>query len=193
MVQLSVYHLITQYNCQFTIWSHSTIVSLQSDHTVQLSVYHLITWYKIMMDSAFPIKKHNHHHLGLWLTYLFFFWSKSPFHTDLPYLWLSNWNVCKIFTKFAAKLRTRTCVHTHIHTYTHTFFKLSHCHIRWTACARAQFSGCSSTTNAHSEMEQMAVCCQNLTLVALSSCSTLSVLVGTLFKKFVLFLNKPHI
>ena len=33
--------------------------------------------------------------------------------------------------------------------------------IRRTACAHAQFSGCSSTTNAHSETEQMAVCCKN--------------------------------
>jgi len=45
--------------------------------------------------------------------------------------------------------------------------------------------------NAHSETEQMAVCCQNLTLGALSSHSVLSVLVGTLFKRFGLFLNKP--
>jgi hypothetical protein len=35
----------------------------------------------------------------------------------------------------------------------------------------------------------MAVCCQNLTLGALSSRSALSVLVGALFKKFGLFLN----
>ena len=46
-------------------------------------------------------------------------------------------------------------------------------------------------TNAHSETGQMAVCCQNLTLGALSSHSMLSVLVGTLFKKFGLFLNMP--
>jgi hypothetical protein len=56
--------------------------------------------------------------------------------------------------------------------------------IQQTACAHAQFSGCSSTTNAHSEMGQMAVCCQNLTLGVLSSRSALSVLVGALFKKF---------
>jgi hypothetical protein len=55
------------------------------------------------------------------------------------------------------------------------------------ACARAQFSGCSSTTNVHSETGQMAVCCQNLTLGALSGRSALSVLVGALFKKFGLF------
>jgi hypothetical protein len=35
----------------------------------------------------------------------------------------------------------------------------------------------------------MAVCCQNLTLGALSSRSALSVVVGALFKKFRLFLN----
>jgi hypothetical protein len=52
-----------------------------------------------------------------------------------------------------------------------------------TACARAQFSGCSSTTNAQSETGQMAVCCQNLTLDALSIRSALSMLVGSLFKK----------
>jgi hypothetical protein len=59
--------------------------------------------------------------------------------------------------------------------------------IQRTACARAQFSRCSSMTNAHSETGQMAFCCQNLTLAALSSRSALSVLVGTLFKKFSLF------
>jgi len=59
-------------------------------------------------------------------------------------------------------------------------------------CARAQFSGCNSTTNAHSETGQMGVCCQNLTLGVLSSRSALSVLVGPLFKKFDLFLNTPR-
>ena len=38
----------------------------------------------------------------------------------------------------------------------------------------------------------MAVCCQNLTLGALSSCSVLSMLVGAPFKKFGLFLNMPR-
>ena len=42
-------------------------------------------------------------------------------------------------------------------------------------------------------MGQMAGCCQNLMLGALSSRSTLSVLVGALFKKFGLFLNMPCI
>jgi hypothetical protein len=58
-----------------------------------------------------------------------------------------------------------------------------------TVCARAQFSGCNSTNNAHSETEQMAVCCQNLPLGALSSRNAPSVLVDELFKKFGLFLN----
>ena len=61
--------------------------------------------------------------------------------------------------------------------------------IRRTACARAQFSGCSSTTNVHSETGQMAVCCQNLPLGALSSRNAPSMLVGALFEKFGLFLN----
>jgi hypothetical protein len=65
--------------------------------------------------------------------------------------------------------------------------------IRRTACTRAQFSGCSSTSNAYSETGQTAVCCKNLTLGALTSRSALSVLVGALFKKFGLFLNPPHI
>jgi hypothetical protein len=38
--------------------------------------------------------------------------------------------------------------------------------IRRTACACAQFRGCSSTTNTHSETGQTVVCCQNLTLCA---------------------------
>jgi hypothetical protein len=42
-------------------------------------------------------------------------------------------------------------------------------------------------------MGQMAVCCQNLTLGALSSCSALSMVVGALFKKFCLFFNTPCI
>jgi len=61
--------------------------------------------------------------------------------------------------------------------------------IRRTACARAQFSGCSSTTIAHSETGQMAVCCQNFPLGGLSSRSEPSVLFGELFEKFGLFFN----
>jgi hypothetical protein len=40
-------------------------------------------------------------------------------------------------------------------------------------------------------MEHITVCCQNLTLGALSSRNALSVLVGALFKKFSVFLNTP--
>jgi hypothetical protein len=68
---------------------------------------------------------------------------------------------CKIFVKFAAKF----------HTYT-LFFRILHCHFvtnPTNSLARAQFSGCSSTTNAHSETGQMAGCCQNLILGAFSS------------------------
>jgi hypothetical protein len=64
--------------------------------------------------------------------------------------------------------------------------------IRRTACALAEFSGCSWMTNTHTETGQMAVCCQNLTLGALSSRSALSVLVGALFQKFGLFLNRGY-
>jgi len=46
--------------------------------------------------------------------------------------------------------------------------------------------------NAHSETGQMADCCQDLTLGALSSRSALSILVGALFEKFGLFLNTPR-
>jgi hypothetical protein len=60
---------------------------------------------------------------------------------------------------------------------------------RYTACSHAQFNGCSSTINAQRETGKMAVCCQNLTLGALSSLSAPCVMVGALFKKFGLFLN----
>ena len=91
--------------------------------------------------------------------------------------------LCKIFTKFAARFHT------------HMFFSsfiVTLSLIRRTACARAQISGCSSTTNVHSEMGPMAVCCQNLMLGVLSSRTALSVLAVALFKKFGLFLNTPR-
>jgi hypothetical protein len=91
----------------------------------------------------------------------------------------------KVFlTKFATKF------HTHTRCSSNSFI-VTLSLIRRTACARAQFSGGSSMTNA-SKTGQMAVCCQNLTLGALSSHSALSVLVGALFKKFGLFLNTPR-
>ena len=115
-------------------------------------------------------------------------------HTVLPVRLVKQMKCpCKIFTKFTAKFHTQT--HTHTHTHTHVAlqgpFIVTLSLIQRTACARAQFSGCSSTTNAHSETGQMAVSCQNLTLGALSSRS--AVLVGALFKKFGLFLNTPRI
>jgi 5-formaminoimidazole-4-carboxamide-1-beta-D-ribofuranosyl 5'-monophosphate synthetase len=61
--------------------------------------------------------------------------------------------------------------------------------LRRAACARAQFSGSGSTTNAYSETGRMAVCSQNLMLGTLSSHSTLSVLVGALLKRSFSFLN----
>ena len=94
--------------------------------------------------------------------------------------------LCKLFTKFATKFHTQTHCSSSCSIVTLSL-------IRRTDCARAQFSGCSSTTYAHSETGQMAVYCQNLTLGALSSRIAISVLVGALFKKFGLFLNTPRI
>jgi hypothetical protein len=65
--------------------------------------------------------------------------------------------------------------------------------LRRTAYARAQFIPCGSTINAYSETGQMTVCCQNLTLGALSSRSAFSLLVVALFKKFGFFLNTPRV
>ena len=108
-------------------------------------------------------------------------------HTVLPVCLVKQLKcLCKIFTKFPAKF----------HTYTRCSsrsFIVTLSLTRRTACARAHFSGCSSTTNAHGETGQMAVYCQNLTLGALSSLSAFSVLVSALFKKFGLFLNTPRI
>jgi len=62
--------------------------------------------------------------------------------------------------------------------------------LKWSVPTHVKLlSGCSSTTNAHSETGQMAARCQNLPLGALSSRSALSFLVGELIEKFVLFLN----
>ena len=103
-----------------------------------------------------------------------------------PYVWLSNGNVCiKFLRSLQQKFMYTRC--------SSSSFVVTLSLIRRTACAHAEFSGCSSTTNAHSETGQMAVSCQNLTLGALSSRSALSVLVGALFKKFGLFLNTPLI
>ena len=42
-----------------------------------------------MMDNAFPIKKHNQHHLDLWPTRACFFWTRRPFPHPLRRLHLS--------------------------------------------------------------------------------------------------------
>jgi hypothetical protein len=108
-------------------------------------------------------------------------------HTVLPVCQVKQLKcLCKIFIKLAAKFHTRARCSS-------SSFIVTLSLIRRTACARAQFSGCSSTTNAYSETGQMAVCCQNLTLGALSSRSALSMLVGALFKRLGLFFNTPHI
>jgi len=107
-----------------------------------------------------------------------------------PYSWLSNW---KVSVKLLLSLQLNFA-----HTQTHTLcssssFIVTLSLIRRTACERVQFRGFSSTTNAHSETGEMAVCCQNLTIGALCNHSELSVLVGALFKKFGPFLNMPRI
>jgi len=106
-------------------------------------------------------------------------------HTVLP-VWLDKQLkcLCKMFTKFA--------VNFHTHTHTHTRCSSSSFIVSWslrlrTAGARAQFSGCSLTTNAHSESGKTAVCCQNLPLGALSSRSAPSLPVGALLKSSVFF------
>jgi len=65
--------------------------------------------------------------------------------------------------------------------------------IRRTACARAQFNGCSSAINDQKEKGQIAVCFQNLKLGSLCSLSALSMLIGSLFRKFCLFLTRLEI
>jgi len=119
-------------------------------------------------------------------------------HTVLPVCLIKElkW-LCTIFTKFAAKSISQSLSLSHTHTNlcarcSSSSFIVTLSLIRQTACARAQFSGCSLMTNSHYEMGQMAVCCQNLPPGVLSSCSAPSTLVGTLFKKFSLLLNMPH-
>jgi hypothetical protein len=109
-------------------------------------------------------------------------------HIVLPVCFVKQMKcLCKFFYHVCSKLS-----HTHSLCSSSSFiFTLSV--IRWTACARAQFSGCISTTNAHSETVKKAVCCQKLALGMHSRRSARSMLVGALFKKFGLFLNTPRI
>ena len=67
-----------------------------------------------------------------------------------PYAWLSNWNV---YVKFLPSWQQN---------FTHTrcsssSFIVTLSLIRRTACAHAQYSGCSSTTNVYSETGHLAV------------------------------------
>jgi len=105
-------------------------------------------------------------------------------HTFLPTCLVKHLEcLCKMLTSLQQNF-------THTHCSSSSFI-VTLSLIRRTAFASAQFSWYSSTTNAHSETGQMAVCCQNVTLGVLSSRSVLSVLVGTLSKKFGLSLNTP--
>lgn len=109
-------------------------------------------------------------------------WNHSQHRVQLiqssPYAWLSKWNVCESFAKFVAKFHTHVVVTLAL--------------IRRKPCALAHLNGCSSPTNGQSETWLMAVCCLNLPLHALSSCSALPVPFGTLFQKFGFFLNAPR-
>ena len=95
--------------------------------------------------------------------------------------WISNRNVS---VKFLPSLQQNF---THTRFFFSSSFLVTLSLIRRTACARAKFSGYSSTTSAYSETGQMAFCCQNLPLGALSSRSAPSMLVGALFKSSVFF------
>jgi hypothetical protein len=108
----------------------------------------------------------------------------------------SQTSIFKVYTDFYKVCSKISHTHTHTHTHARCFsssFIVTLSLMQRTACVRAQFSGCSSTTNAHSETGQMAVCCQNLTLGVHSSRSALCMLVGALLKKFGVFLNTPRI
>ena len=142
-------------------------------------------WNKLMMDNAFPIKKHNQHHLDLWPIHPCFFWLRRRFPHPLRWLHL-GFNIIPV--KYLPSLQ-QNFPHTRCSS---SSFIVTLSLIQRTACAHAQFCGCCSTTNAHSETKQMAVCCQNLPLGVLSSHTTPSVLVGMVFKKCGLFLNTPR-
>ena len=108
-----------------------------------------------------------------------FFWLRLRLIQSSPYAWSINWNVS---VKFLPSLQ-QNLTHTRCSS---SSFTVTLSLIQWTACARAQFSRCSSTTNAHSKTGHVAVYCQNLTLGALRSRSTLPVLVG-------LFEHPPYV
>jgi len=144
-----------------------TIVCLPSDHVVQIHDGQCVSNQKTQPTTPWSLNDSS-----------MLFLVEETLSLVLPVCLVKQLKcLCKIITKFAAKFHTR-CFS--------SSFSVTLSQIWRTACARAQFSRCSSTTSAHSETGQMAVCCQNLRLGALS------VLVGTLFKKFGLFLNTAH-
>ena len=104
-------------------------------------------------------------------------------HTVLLYAWLSNWNFS---VKFLPHLQQNFT-----HTRSSSSFIVTLSLIQRTACAHAQFSVCSSTTNARSKTGRWRFVVKTWSS-ALSSSSALSELVGALFKKFCLFLNMPR-
>jgi hypothetical protein len=143
------------YNCLFTIWPRGTnswwTVPFQSENTTSIT---------LIFD---------------WLICALFGWG-DPFPILPVCLVKQSKCLCKFFIKLAAKFHT----HTHTHTRSSSSFIVTLSLIWRTTCALAQFSGCSFTTNAHSETGQMAVCCHNLMLGVLSSRNMLPVLVGAI-------------
>ena len=126
-----------------------------------------------MMDTIFPIKKNTTNNTSIFDRLISFFLG-DPFPVCLAKQLKC---LCKIFTKFATKFHTHTRCSS-------SSFIVTLSLIQRTACACAQFGGCSSATNGHSETRQTAVCCRNLLPGALSSRSALPVPVAALFKKF---------
>ena len=66
-----------------------------------------------------------------------------------------------------------------------------HISMIWTSACYSLLPTTCVMSDLLRETMQMAVCCQNLPLGALSSRSALPVPVGALFKKFGLYLNTP--
>jgi hypothetical protein len=153
---------ISWYNCLFTctIWPWGTN-----------------SWWTMPFQS----KKQNQNDLELWLTHPCSFWFVFALYSPTNKLgYATEMSLSNFYQDFYQACRKISHPHTHTCTHAHMrssiSFNVTMTLIQWTACAHAQFSGCNSTTNAHSKIGQMAVCCQNLTLGALSNCSALSVL-----------------
>ena len=117
------------YNCLFTIWPRGTN-----------------SWWTMLFQS-----KNTANNTLIFdrpICAFFFGWG-DPFPIHCNDCILQFKCLCKIFTKFAAKFDTRR---------SSSSFFVTLSLIQRTACACAQFSGCSLMTNVHSEMRQMAVC-----------------------------------